>query len=471
MNGMLYLLQVNIYLVAFYAFYRLFLSGETFFSLNRFYLLISTLLSFGIPVLQSDWLKNWLAPTPVQDLAVQINLQAYEFLYVPKGEVANISLGDLLSWLYIGVAGLLSLRLIYHIIGVYRLMSNPQNGLQACSFFNYLSVNDDLEGREAIMVHEQVHVRQLHSADILFFEIHAIINWFNPVAYLLKNEIRKVHEYIADVTASETLPEKSAYAMLLLHQKFGITAQKLTNSFFNQSILKQRIMMLQKNKSKRRALWKYGFTAPLFLGMLIISSAFVSEKTVQTQKVLETEVISDSISTKNGKANNPIYIVNGKIMSPEDAKKIDANNIESIKVIKGKDAQNKYGVRAVEGAMEISLTKEGNKTNFVNDSIKVIYLPKKQAEETAPVLKINGEKGKGGTIEVLPNKVKNETEKSGEKPLIVMDGKVMEAGFDMNSIKPTDIASISILKDKSATSAYGEKAKNGVVQITLKKKN
>ena len=471
MNGMIYLLQVNVYLLAFYGFYKLLLSRETFFNLNRFFLIGSTLLAFSIPVLESNWVKQWLAPEPVQELVMQVNLQAYEFLVVPATEVTLLSVGDILSWVYVGIAGILLFRLLYRMIRAYRWIRNPKSGLQACSFFGYIALNEDLEGREAIMVHEQVHVQQMHSADVLFFELNAVINWFNPFVYLLKTEIRKIHEYIADAEASETLTEKSAYAMLLFHENFGAKPKNLTNSFFNQSILKQRIMMLQKNKSKKVALVKYGFIVPLFLGMLILSSAFVSEKTVQTQKVLETEVLSDSISRKKVEANNPIYIVNGKTMSTKDAKKIDAKNIKSIRVIKGNDAQNKYGEKAVGGVVEIELKKEGNKTNFENDSIKMIYLPKKQAEETAPVLKINGEKGKGGTIEVLPNKVKNDTENSAEKPLIVLDGKVMEAGFDMNSIKPTDIASISILKDESATAIYGEKAKNGVVQITLKKKN
>lgn len=489
MNSILYLIQVNLYLMAFYAFYRLLLSKETFFGLNRGYLIGSTLLSFCIPVLQSEWLKDLFAPEQIQQAASQFNLQAYEFLFVPQAEVETLSLGELLSWVYFTVVGILLIRLTYRLIKAYSWVKNPQNSLQACSFFNYIAVDEDLEGREAIMVHEQVHVKQAHSADVLFFEINAIINWFNPIAYLLKAESRKVHEYIADAAASETLSEKTAYAMLLFHENFGVKAQELTNSFFNQSILKQRIMMLQKSKSKKVALLKYGLIAPLFLGMLVLSSAFVSK---QTTEQLEKSVLTDTIpappnppnpknppkqdiskilsNLANGTipSDNIIYIVNGKEVSPSEVKKIDVKNIESIKVIKGDDAKNKYGVRAVEDAMEILLKKEGNKSAFTNDSKKSIYLPKKETKKAVPALKINGEKGKGGTIEVL---VENSTENAGVKPLIVVDGKVMEAGFDMNSIKPTDIASVSILKDKSATAAYGEKAKNGVVEITLKKKN
>jgi hypothetical protein len=240
MNGILYLLQVNLYLIAFYAFYRLLLSKETFFGLNRGYFIASTLLSFGIPVLQSDWLKEWLAPQQVQEVAQQLNFQTYEFIYAAPA-VEAISMGEILSWIYFTVLGILVIRLTYRLIKAYRWIKNPQNSLQACSFLNYIAVDEDLEGREAIMVHEQIHVHQGHSADVLFFELNAIINWFNPVVYGYKKEIRKVHEYIADAAASETVSEKSAYAMLLFQENFGVKAHDLTNSFFNQSILKQRM--------------------------------------------------------------------------------------------------------------------------------------------------------------------------------------------------------------------------------------
>lgn len=489
MNGILYLIQVNLYLMVFYAFYRLLLSKETFFALNRGYLIGSTLLSFCIPVLQSDWIKELFLSEQIQQPASQFNLQAYEFLFVPQAKVETLTLGELLCWIYFTVVVILFIRLTYRFIKAYRWVKNPQNRLQACSFFNYIAVDEDLEGREAIMVHEQVHVQQGHSADVIFFELNAIINWFNPIAYLLKAESRKVHEYIADAAASETVSEKTAYAMLLFHENFGVKAQQLTNSFFNQSILKQRIMMLQKSKSKKVALLKYGFIAPLFLGMLVLSSAFVSKQTAHqaVKNVLNDTIPTQPIPQSIPKQDIPkilsnlpngtipsdkiIYIVNGKEVNSSEVRNIDVKNIESIAVIKGDEAKNKYGARAVEGAIEILLKKEGSETTFVNDSKKSIYLPKKDIKKAAPVLKVNGEKGKGGTIEVLSTQIKNNTENFPEKPLIVVDGKVMEAGFDMNTIKPTDIASVTILKDKSATTLYGEKAKEGVVQITLKKKN
>ncbi len=471
MNGILYLIQVNLYLIAFYVFYRLLLSKETFFGLNRGYLIGSTLLSFCIPVLQSDWLKDLFAPEQIQQAASQFNLQAYEFLFVPQAEVETLSLGELLSWVYFTVVGILLIRLIYRLIKAYRWVKNPQNSLQACSFFNYIAVDEDLEGREAIMVHEQVHVKQAHSADVLFFELNAIINWFNPIAYLYKSDIRKLHEYIADAIASETLPEKSTYAMLLFHKKFGAKVLNLTNSFFNQSILKQRIMMLQKNKSKKVALLKYGLIAPLFLGMLVLSSAFVSK---QTTEQLEKSVLTDTIptppQTKNVKTlpnsenrsyEDMIYIVNGKEVSASEVKKLDKNKIQLIGILGPEKGRKKSAMviqlKSATGNGDTSVIKQNNTKGKISWGEWVEA--KKQKEGTMVV--------EGRPL--LPEDLV--LEEGSTKPLIVVDGKVMEAGFDMNSIKPTDIASVSILKDKSATAAYGEKAKNGVVQITLKKKN
>jgi hypothetical protein len=459
MNGLIYLLQVNFYLLAFYAFYRLVLSKETFFTLNRFYLIGTTLLSFGIPVLQSDLVKNWFAPKQVQQVIQQFNSEAYELFLRAQPEIEQISIGEVLSWVYLTVVGILVIRLAYRLTRAYRWVKNPQGEIQACSFFGYIAVDDNLEGREAIMVHEQVHAQQLHSADILFFELSTIINWFNPIAYLYQNEIRKIHEYIADEAASETLSKKSEYALLLFHENFGVKSQKLTNSFFNQSILKQRIMMLQKNKSKKVTLLKYGLIAPLFLGMLVLSSAFVSKQT--TQQVAKS-VLTDTIPTPPIPPNPPkpeapkkalklgikgddnlIYIVNGKEISVAELKKIDKNSIRTID-IKGK-------------GMVINL----KPATAIGDS--------SATQQNAEFRKwVEGEKLKEEVIVIKPN-TKIRYQSNSNKPLTVIDGKLIEAGFDSNTINPNTIESISVLKGESAVKAYGKAGKNGVIQITLKK--
>ena len=103
-----------------------------------------------------------------------------------------------------------------------------------------------------------------------------IINWFNPVVYYYRRIISEIHEYIADRCALCDGSGTREYAVMLLNQAMNVPENKLVNPFFNNSSLKQRIIMLYKNKSNRIALAKYGFSAPLFVLMLILSSATVN---------------------------------------------------------------------------------------------------------------------------------------------------------------------------------------------------
>jgi TonB family protein len=114
----------------------------------------------------------------------------------------------------------------------------------------------------------------------LLIEAVMIINWFNPVVYLYRNAIKHIHEFIADRDALKAGASKAEYAMLLLSQTFDAPVHGLLNPFFNQSLLKQRIVMLQKSQSGYAALMKYGFSAPLFALMLILSSATISNSKV-----------------------------------------------------------------------------------------------------------------------------------------------------------------------------------------------
>jgi TonB family protein len=124
-----------------------------------------------------------------------------------------------------------------------------------------------------------VHVEQGHSFDILVFEILGIVCWFNPVVYYYKTSIKHIHEFIADEIASSYLPSKADYAMLLFSQQFRTQPTALINNFFNRSTLKLRIEMLKKKRSAKIALLKYGLIVPVFLGMLILTSATIASNT------------------------------------------------------------------------------------------------------------------------------------------------------------------------------------------------
>lgn len=272
-----YLFQVNLFLALFIAFYWVLLRRETFFAQNRIYLNMSVLLSLVIPFIQSDWFKSLFITEQVRQLTYAVPVSV---IYEPV-PVSDATEAPVFSWAFViaavyllGVLFFLS-RFAAQLLSLRKHLELPAGG-EAYSFFGRLFVAESLPDKEVIINHEKVHIRQLHSLDVIFIELMAILNWFNPIAYLYRNEIKHIHEFIADEEASGS--DKQNYALLLLSQTLGITPHQLTNSFFNQSLLKRRIIMLGKNRSNRTGLLKYGLCAPLFATMLILSSATVANK-------------------------------------------------------------------------------------------------------------------------------------------------------------------------------------------------
>lgn len=267
-----YLLLVNIYLVLFYVFYVLLLRKETFFQLNRIYLVTAALLSFFIPMIQADWVQNLFITQQVKYTIYSSPVMIYSLKPVAA---SHISIGQVLACLYGAGILFLSVRLVWQLIKLKRVINQPQ-ATAAYSFFGTVRLDEANSNNTIIEAHEQVHAKQWHSADVMLVELVMIINWFNPVVYMYRFAIKHIHEYIADRQAVQAGTNKAEYALLLLSQTFESPAHQLVNPFFNHSLLKQRIIMLQKNKSQRISLIKYGLSAPLFILMLILSSATIN---------------------------------------------------------------------------------------------------------------------------------------------------------------------------------------------------
>lgn len=274
MNALTYLLQVNLYLLLFYLFYLVLLRHETFFRLNRFYLVGSGILALFIPLLRADWIKELFVTEQVKQLAQIVNTSIPQTdnitFTVIKAQEQPLFTSTEWFWLVYGIVTLVFLVNFLRKLYLLNKILKKGNKGQAFSFFNKIFVDNELEGQETIMKHELVHAKQWHSADVIFFELFTAMNWFNPVVYLYKNAIKNIHEFIADETAASTLENKSAYALLLVSNVFDTQPEQLTNSFYNQSLLKRRIIMLHKTKSRKVAILKYGLSVPLFAGMALV---------------------------------------------------------------------------------------------------------------------------------------------------------------------------------------------------------
>lgn len=324
-----YLIQVNIYLVLFYIFYTVLLRNETFFSLNRIYLISSGALSFLIPLMQSDLIRSLFVNEKVYQAAT------ITMIYVVPTREAQAESPEIPWILVIYLTGAL-ISLTRLLIQLSLLTGKEKKGgEQPYSFFRKIVIPDNLPGREFILKHEKVHARQWHSADVILFEIIAVITWFNPVIYLYKKAIRYIHEFIADESAALNAGSKSDYSLLLLSNVFGVAPSRLSNNFFNQSLLKKRIVMLQKSKSAKVALVKYGLSVPLFFSMIIFSSAAIGRKetvekikkeistlaTGEHQTITQPEKVQVALPRSDDKALGALYkSLSRKIVYPSAAR-------------------------------------------------------------------------------------------------------------------------------------------------------
>jgi len=293
-----YLLLANVYLTLFFAFYVVFLRKETFFNLNRVYLVSSALLSFCIPVMQSDWIKTLFITQKVQRTIYEVGPQVMNTFTVHANAAAGdqLTMGQILLGVYVAGIIVLTIRFIYQLM-VIKWVINQPGSETTYSFFNQVKLEDRDTDNHVITAHEQVHVRQWHSVDVLLLEAIMIANWFNPVVYLYRNAVKHIHEFIADRDALKAGIDKAEYAMLLLSQTFITPPYHLVNPFFNSSLLKLRIKMLQKNKSHWMMLVKYGLSAPLFGLMMVLSSATINNsKTIRALNKTANDVFSTPAS-------------------------------------------------------------------------------------------------------------------------------------------------------------------------------
>jgi TonB family protein len=267
-----YILQVNIYLIVFYGFYKLLLDKETYFVLNRLYLISAGLLSAALPFLRFEWFIKQPLAQPVYTGVGQMN--DYISVAIVQDNVSEITLGNALAFIY--VAGLVFFigRLAVQLVFVRVLLKRREKGF-AFSFFGKKVIDVTLPEFRTINSHEEIHIRQLHSVDVILFELLGVLNWFNPIIYFYKQSIRNIHEFLADEHAARFQGDKEQYALLLLSSAFGVTPSNLTNSFFNKSLIKKRIYMLHKQRSKKTAVLKYGLFLPLFAITLVMSSATI----------------------------------------------------------------------------------------------------------------------------------------------------------------------------------------------------
>ena len=299
-----YFLKVNVAIVLFYAFYRLFFYKDTFFGWRRTALLCFFAVSAAVPLLN---IQTWI--TEQEPMVAMADL--YASVVLPEltvgTEVAPTDWKSILSEYaniaYWGIAALLMIRLVVQLAGIIRLacrcrkiqIGNTSIHLLPkadgpFSFFHWIFIHPSSHTEEEfneILTHEQTHARQWHSIDVIISELVCIFCWCNPFAWLMKREIRTNLEYMADARVLENGYDSKTYQYHLLglsHQKAAAT---IYNSF-NVLPLKKRIKMMNKKRTKEIGRTKYLMFLPLAALLMIVSNI---ETVARTTKKIAVEVI------------------------------------------------------------------------------------------------------------------------------------------------------------------------------------
>ena len=523
---LIYDAKVAVLIAIFYMFYRLMLARETFHRVNRLTLLLTAAASFVLPLC-------------VITLHETVTVEA-----VPMVSVGNLQMevaADagpewwqvLLPAIFIiGVVATLghTLMSMFRILMLIKrsekhtqpdgiticVTSNDQ--IQPFSWMHYIVMNrrDYEDGNPAILAHERGHIRLRHSWDLLLVDTLTALQWFNPAMWMLRQDLRAIHEYEADGAVLSQGINARQYQYLLITKAAGIGGYSLANGI-SHSTLKNRINMMLHKKSERRSLLKLLALIPIVGLALALNARTVTDyvydepqkqqpvkkgKKAGTIKVNGQDikvVEQDDIVTVEGEVEAPaqespaddafdvveqmpeypggpkalMEFLNNNVQYPAEAEKagIQGRVIATFVVEKDGSISNAKVVKSVDPLLDAEALRvigampnwkpgmQNGKIVRVKYTIPLSFHLDGGGEEIDHLCR------EDGTI------VEIDIEKGDTtiaKPLFIVDGKVMD-GRKVYSINPKTIERYYMQNGQEAIEKYGDKAKGGVVLITLKK--
>ena len=263
-----FVLESGVCLALFYTVYWLFLKRETYFQLNRAYLVSSLLLSVLIPAL------NVSSPF----FTVRVPEASLRLPQTPTLPAHTLSFADILLIIYGAGVFLFLARFVFHLAKLFLVVKKTglrdSDGVKIVlvdkefspfSFFHLVFINNtDFSSGDLrhILAHERIHICQHHSLDILIMELVTIFQWFNPFVRPYKKSLQETHEYLADCGVIAQGFSTARYQLLILEQHVGAQLLELANNF-KQSQIKRRLTMMSKLKSKNVAKLKLLLVLPL----------------------------------------------------------------------------------------------------------------------------------------------------------------------------------------------------------------
>lgn len=584
---LVYILKSAACLAVFYLFYKLLMSRDTFHRFNRFALLGLLVLSSLLPLVEAS--VN--SPAAVQETMLTLEQLLLLADIQPEGEsMAAATPSATVLWLraallvyltgivFFIVRNLCSLARLGRLIcqGKREALNSylpdrkeknvrlvvHDHDIAPFSWMHWIVIaRKDLEenGRE-ILIHELAHIRNRHSWDLLLADLCIFVQWFNPAAWLLKQELQNIHEYEADETVLREGVNARNYQMLLIKKAVGTRLYSMANSF-NHSSLKKRITMMLKEKSNPWARAKYLYILPLAaLAVTAFARPEVSavadeisavkviapavhdsiQPNVQTAVAAPSSALDQMPEFPGGMEALNTYLRNN-IRYPQEAQKAGIQGRVIIQFIVSKDGSitdaevvesvdpqlDAEGLRLIKNMprwkpgmrkgqairvkqtlpIRFAFTKtpdkpENSNSIFLkngsyNSSLKdVILLVNGQEvspeifraidpqriqsvtvlKDQASLAKYTTDKSKTGIIQV---KLKKEEQASDiniptirfdsqtSKALVIIDGKAADATA-VQTLSPSQIKSIKVLKGQQAVDLFGEAAKNGAICVSTR---
>ncbi len=435
-----YIVEAQIAFALLWLVYRLTMHRGGRLALNRAYLLGMTALALLIPALT---LRVWPAPEMVEMPAFRIGDLP---TIAPQPAPAALDI----RWVYLSgvivllvVSAVQLLRLVRIIRTAHkRIDVNGCTCLQtgrigrAATFLNYILINpaslDDSQLRQ-VFAHERAHVALGHSYDLLFAQAVAIALWWNPFVWLWKRSLREVHEYQADASVLAGGFDAGNYASLILQSLTGIRPGFASG--FSYQLLKNRLVMIK--NSRRGSAARILFALPVVAGLMATFSCAAKHPKSSAEPV---RVITYAPQTPTLPETTPVATPAERVVHKIDVKVVGSDTTVSVNgnIVSDERATTKELI-----AQAHTDIRDGEAVSFTVETEK--------------------SRLKGEAVRIDIDKMDD-----GEQPLFFIDG--VEAPYSvLKAIDPSKIQSIDVLKEAASIAKYGERGRNGVVLLTLKK--
>ena len=514
---LVYILKSAACLAVFYLFYKLLMSRDTFHRFNRFALLGLLVLSSLLPLVEAS--VN--SPAAVQETMLTLEQLLLLADIQPEGEsMAATTPSATVLWLraallvyltgivFFIVRNLCSLARLGRLIrqGKREALNSylpdrkeknvrlvvHDHDIAPFSWMHWIVIaRKDLEenGRE-ILIHELAHIRNRHSWDLLLADLCIFVQWFNPAAWLLKQELQNIHEYEADETVLREGVNARNYQMLLIKKAVGTRLYSMANSF-NHSSLKKRITMMLKEKSNPWARAKYLYILPL--AALAVTAFARPEVSAVADEISAVKVIAPAVHDSiQPNVQTAVAAPSSALdQMPEFPGGMEALNTYLRNNIRYPQEAQKAGIQG-RVIIQFIVSKDGSITDAeVVESVD----PQLDAEglrliKNMPRWKPGMRKGQAIRVkQTLPIRfaftktsdkpensnsifLKNGSYNSSLKDVILLVNGQEVSPEIFRAIDPQRIQSVTVLKDQASLAKYTtDKSKTGIIQVKLKKED